>query len=216
MKRLAVEVSYPTSLRHPLHAALIDDEGDASEAALLTWGPVGDVSSLIWIDAPRETAARLLGATGFSDNSMMMNTNHGTYAVVRQDEYEFPDAVLSVIERAEVVFLPPLTFRADGTVEIAVVGSSAGLGAFVENLETLATVRITSVHPYRRHGTKVPLTDRQQHALSVAFQNGYYDIPSEATVADVAAELSCATSTAGEILQRAERSVIAAHVQGKQ
>lgn len=214
MKRIAVEVSYPSSLRHPLHEALIATEGDASQASLLTWGPVGDVSSLIWVDAPWEPTSSLLDSMDSTGDTHLLKAPDGTYAVVRQHDYEFPDAVLSVIERAEVVFLPPLTFHADGTIEIAAVGSSVGLGSFVEALETLATVRIQTVHPYRRDGVRAALTDRQQHALSVALQAGYYAIPREASVEDVAAELSCASSTAGEILRRAERSVIAAHVDG--
>lgn len=215
MKRIAVEVSYPPSLRHPLHEALIAGGEDASKAALLTWGPVGDVSSLIWIDASREIAARLLDAPESPDASHLVSDAEGTYAVVRQDEYEFSDEILAVTKRAEVVFIPPLTFRADGTVDVAAVGSSAELGTFVEDLETLATIQIKSVHPYRRDESTASLTDRQHHALSVALREGYYAVPREANVADVAAELSCATSTAGEILRRAERSVIAAHVRGQ-
>lgn len=216
VKRLVASVSYPEDLRHPIHRGLIEDDGAATEVALLTWGPVGDVSSLIWIDAPRSTTSRLLGGIPSMQNDHLMPAAGGTYGVVHQQSYDFPDPILEVTERAQTVFLPPLTFQADGAIETVVVGSANGLSRFVRDLEAIATVDIQSVQPYRQDGPPADLTERQETALSIAARLGYYAIPREANVTDIADELACAPSTAGEILRRAERSLISAHIDGAQ
>lgn len=54
------------------------------------------------------------------------------------------------------------------------------------------------------------LTDRQREILRTGFELGYFEIPREATTADVADELGLDPSTAGEHLQRAERNLVSA------
>jgi len=62
------------------------------------------------------------------------------------------------------------------------------------------------VHDFQRGDTPASLTDRQRAALDTALDLGYYDVPRAASVADVAVELDCATSTAGELLRKAGRA----------
>lgn len=54
------------------------------------------------------------------------------------------------------------------------------------------------------------LTGRQQEVLEVAFENGYYDVPRQASTADLADKLRLDDSTVSEHLQRAERNLLAA------
>ena len=61
----------------------------------------------------------------------------------------------------------------------------------------------------RRLGTVTGgLTDRQFEALETASELGYYAVPREASLSDVAAELDIAPSTASELLRRAESRVL--------
>ncbi|APW98437.1 bacterio-opsin activator [Halobiforma lacisalsi AJ5] len=52
------------------------------------------------------------------------------------------------------------------------------------------------------------LTDRQLEVIRTAVDMGYYEVPREATVEEVAAELELDPSTVTEHLQRAERNVL--------
>lgn len=54
------------------------------------------------------------------------------------------------------------------------------------------------------------LTDRQREIIRTGFELGYYEIPREASVAEVANELGLDASTVGEHLQRAERNLVSA------
>jgi predicted DNA binding protein len=67
----------------------------------------------------------------------------------------------------------------------------------------------------RRGGTPAgTLTDRQLAAASTALHLGYYEVPREGTLNDVADELGCAESTASVLLRRAERDILT-HVLGR-
>jgi predicted DNA binding protein len=52
------------------------------------------------------------------------------------------------------------------------------------------------------------LTDRQREAVRAAVEAGYYAVPREASLADVAEAIGCAESTASEHLRRAEAAVM--------
>ncbi|NNC24743.1 bacterio-opsin activator, partial [Salinisphaera sp. USBA-960] len=64
------------------------------------------------------------------------------------------------------------------------------------------------VRPFDRRRSSSQLTDRQRAALETAVATGYYEIPREGSVADVADALDCSTSTAGELLRKSEATVL--------
>lgn len=56
--------------------------------------------------------------------------------------------------------------------------------------------------------TDALLTDRQREVLSVAVENGYYEIPRETTYEEIAAELGVSAGTVSEHLQKVEATVL--------
>lgn len=72
-------------------------------------------------------------------------------------------------------------------------------------------VTLRKLQNYRIQKTPLDsLTDRQREVLEAAFENGYYDVPRQASTAALAAELGIDDSTVSEHLQRAERNLLAA------
>jgi predicted DNA binding protein len=71
-------------------------------------------------------------------------------------------------------------------------------------------VTIEEVSNYdRRHATiAAGVTDRQFEAVSVAVELGYYTVPREVDLGDVADALGCAESTVSNLLRMAEASVM--------
>jgi predicted DNA binding protein len=206
VKRVAFAADYPVDLTHPLHRAVVEHAA-VSRAEVLTWGPVGSATTLIWVDADRETATEMLESEPVAETSLVAGDG-GTYAFTRQTEYAFADDLLDLVAAADVAFLPPLAFRADRTARFEAVGEADALGAFYAALSDLLDVSVESVHDFQRGDTPASLTDRQRAALDTALDLGYYDVPRAASVADVAVELDCATSTAGELLRKAEACVV--------
>jgi predicted DNA binding protein len=52
------------------------------------------------------------------------------------------------------------------------------------------------------------LTDKQYRAISIAFEEGYYDSPRTFTTDDLASELDVSAAAASGLLRRAERQLI--------
>ena len=68
------------------------------------------------------------------------------------------------------------------------------------------------LHRLTRDGDPEPpgdgLTDRQEEALRIAYERGYFEIPRRATLDDVAAELGITPSSASERLRRAQTELV--------
>lgn len=56
------------------------------------------------------------------------------------------------------------------------------------------------------------LTERQREVLETAWDAGYFEVPRQASTADLATELDLDDSTVSEHLQRAERNLLAHHL----
>lgn len=55
------------------------------------------------------------------------------------------------------------------------------------------------------------LSDRQREVVATAIEQGYYEIPRDGTLGDVADELGIDTSTASDIIRRAEATLVDWH-----
>ncbi|WP_049915757.1 helix-turn-helix domain-containing protein [Haloferax mucosum] len=212
MKRILFSITYPDRLVHPLHRRLVA-ESSVERAELLMWSPTEDATTLLWCDGDRAATERVVSGIDSLVSCQFVPETDGTYAFLRQDGYEFPTAVLDVIADSRVIFLPPVTFFDDGSVRCETVGEAAALSAFYEALSELGSVSIERVCDFERRHSPSRLSSRQRAALETAVSVGYYERPRDGSVADVADALGCATSTAGELIRKAEAAVIEAYVE---
>lgn len=212
MKQVTFSASYPPELAHPMHRALMERE-TLSRAELLMWGPTETVTTLFWYDGPTTAVRELLSAVDSIETSTLIESTDGTYGFIYQSEYELAEAVLELVAEAKVIFRPPVTFFDSGRVRFEAVGESTELSALYAGLSRLLETSIERVEPFRRQGSAGRLTDRQQAALAAAVDVGYYAVPRTGDTEAVAAELGCEPSTAGELIRKAEASVITDYVE---
>jgi hypothetical protein len=109
-----------------------------------------------------------------------------------------------------IVVVPPIQYRENGDVVASVFGPPERIQAGVEEVPPPVEVSIDSIGGLTglAQASESYLSDRQQEALSVGLELGYYEMPREASQEDVAEELGCAPSTAAEHLQKAETKVV--------
>lgn len=207
MKRVQFSGTYPDEFTHPLHQRIIET-GPITRAELLMWSPTADATTLFWCDGDREPAETIIESIDSLLVRNFVEAASGTYVFLRQQSYEFDPALLELITDARVVFLPPVVFLDTGAVQFEAIGEATALSAFHEALTALIDVTIESVHEFERMRSPWGLTDRQQAAIEAAVTVGYYEIPREGTIADVATRLGCSTSTAGELVRKAEAAVV--------
>jgi len=206
MKRVQFSVTYPDRFVHPIQRRLM--ETPISRAELLMWSPTDDATTLFWCDGNREATEQLVTGLDSLLVSTAVDVSDGTCVFLHQADYEFSPAILETIADAAVIFLPPVVFLETGEVQFEAAGESAALSTFYEDLSDLGAVTVEQVHAFERRSTPSALTDRQRAALEAAVSVGYYEVPRNGTVADVAAVLECASSTAGELLRKAEAAVV--------
>lgn len=207
MKRVQFSANYPERFVHPLHQRIMDG-GSITRAELLMWSPTDDATTLVWLDGGQEAAERAIEGIDSLLVSNFVEDVDGTYAFLQQADYEFAAALLEAIAGARIIFIPPVVFLDAGEVRFEAIGEATALSAFHGELSELGDLSIENVHEFERKRSPSRLTDRQRAALEAAVSVGYYEVPRDGTVADIAAVLDCSTSTAGELVRKAEAAVI--------
>jgi len=215
MKRIQFSVTYPDRLRHPLQRHL-DGDGPLTRAELLMWSPTADATTLFWFDGDRTATERAVSTIESRQTTSYVRDGDGTYVFLQQSGFEFSETLLDLIADASVIFLPPVVFGDDGTVSFEAVGETTALSAFHDALAEIGALAIERVRSFERSSDPSRLTDRQRAAVEAAVAVGYYEVPREGTIEDVAGRLDCSTSTAGELVRKAESAVVGRFVDGQQ
>jgi len=137
------------------------------------------------------------------------------YAFLHVSEREALSELLGIAEEHALMLDPPFRFTSHGVV-VTVAGEEGALqSAFDEVTERIAVdVEWTGGYTPGQPSALNRLTDRQREALTTAYEMGYYENPRTVSFEEVAAELDCATSTANELLRRAEATVVDAVLTG--
>jgi len=129
-------------------------------------------------------------------------------------EFTAPELPNSVAREAEDLIGtcdPDLDERG---ASISLTGSQDAIAGIIEEYEGVGvSPTLRRLGDYEGEARPLDeLTDRQQEVIQTAYDLGYFEVPREASTADVAAELGVDPSTVTEHLQRAERNLIAHHL----
>ncbi|ADD04130.1 HTH-10 family transcription regulator [Natrialba magadii ATCC 43099] len=131
------------------------------------------------------------------------------YAYVQEDSPDADQSWWAAFFGHDFIHVPPVVIE-DGVVRLTLLGEFEALREVVDDLSATVSVEIEEIGDYRGRGPRVTdqLTARQYRALRQAVDCGYYEIPREGSLADIAAALECTESTASDLLRRAERAVM--------
>lgn len=127
------------------------------------------------------------------------------YETTESDLYEF-------VEEASLAPEYPITVQ-DGWFEYDLTATRDEYEQFRQVLEesNLAYELVSIVQFFEAEGL---LTDRQHQVLETAFREGYFEVPRECTLAELAEELGVDKSTVSEILRRADGRIIKQYLTG--
>ena len=207
--RVALEI--PEEYLHPMHAFVCESPAVDRET-ILERDARGEVTTLLlYVDGDREAYERRLRAVPQVEEWTSQADDEGTgfYLYVRTSLRDREAGYREALDRDSVLVVPPVELRSDGTVRQTMVGYSDQLTAALEGLPEEVGVEVLRTGTYEREDG-APLSGRQREAVRVAWDAGYYELPRAGELADVAARLGCGTSTASDLLRRAERRLVAA------
>lgn len=216
MRYAHVRFEFPPELRHPMHAFL--DEGEGWRSELLTWRrlPDGTLVTLFRVAAPRKPYLDRLRSV---DSIEQFETAPGEAAFYLKAHERLGgplESFLGAFTETEFLSVPPVVYRSGGRLSVGVVGPPGQLREALASVPDPIDAEIDRLGQYAggERLAGVGLTGRQREALRAARRVGYYDVPRTGSVADVADELGCSSSTAGAHLRKAEAALVEALMGG--
>lgn len=207
MKYLQLTIREPAESRNPMHSFVMEHD-DTSLAQLWNWNTTAaDVDVLLFrVFGPPDPYTAALDDTGFVSEYATTRLDDASFYVyleheTRDEDRAFRDPFLT----QQVLPVPPIEFTETGEVRMELIGRPGDIQTVLDDFPPGFAVQVTQITAYKRGFSTSPalLTDRQHEVLSVAVEQGYYEVPRTATVEDLAAELNCAASTVSLHLQKA-------------
>jgi len=148
------------------------------------------------------------------DHDVVDLAGNGYHAFVQAEAAEEGGVLLDVAHDHTLIVDTPLEFTDDG-LQATLVGTHdnlrAALGSIPDTIEF--SVETAGTYVPGSEDLLSPLTDRQLEVFETAVEEGYYDVPRQATHKDIAENLGCAPSTVDEHLRKAESRVVTSLIQ---
>lgn len=121
-------------------------------------------------------------------------------------------ALLSVLQESEVIMAIPVEFLSDDRLRLTFIGQHEPLQRILNRISEFVEIEIEQIGEYGSEGRLGSvLTDRQREILTAAVE-GYYEVPRQATIRDIADEIGLSQATVGEHLQKIEARVLSGSV----
>ena len=212
MRYLEVNVVQPPEERNPMHQFVVQRDAYGPARLLHRETDAGTHAMLVHVEGPTEPYREALEERSAVQAYELSPCPDDSFSLYVREALSGEDRQFSAaFSQPGLLLLTPVEYRTDGTVHLTAVGPAEAVQAAVEDVPEAMGVEVVSVGEYAagRVDARQGLTQRQFEAVRVAVETGYYRAPREATLSAVAARLDCATGTAGELLRRAERTVMA-------
>lgn len=131
------------------------------------------------------------------------------YGFVHTEERPSLSALLTIAEENALLMEPPFAVTDEG-IAITVAGEAGALRTAFASAREEVPIDVVWSGGYEPGGGAplARLTDRQREALETATDLGFYERPRETDFEELGAALSCAPSTANELLRRAEARLV--------
>lgn len=210
MRYLRVSLGFSPETRHPMHDLLVTHP-EMSREELWTWRFVGQRPALLFrvVGPAGPYRDRIRDVETVAEFTLTPADEDSVWAFVHAEPTSAEWDWVLAFARESVVVVPPVVYTDAGSAVFEVLGDPGDLRALLADLPdgVDATVeRVGGYDPRRDPGTA--LTERQREVLAAAVDLGYYDVPREATLAEVADELDIAGSTVSTHLRKAEAAVV--------
>lgn len=196
---------------HPMYDLLAN--GSCVDRAKTThWNVSGDeIGIMHFIRGDRDAfEAALRDIDAVREYELTRVDDASFYAYLRSNLTGGSGPLFATLTQGQLVVVHPVEWHPDGTQSIAVMGSPAEIQDVVDGIPDPVDCTVKTIGGLEQaaDALQTELSDRQLEALESALELGYYDIPRDASVEDVAADIGCARSTAAEHLRKTESKVL--------
>lgn len=212
MRYLEMSLQRPPDERHPMHQLIVEHEGYDASKLLYQHQYADDENAVLFhIDGPRSPYEEALEDVASTLEFEIFPCRDDTfYLYARGSITKSGRIFIGAVFQPGLIAVPPIEYQSDGTIRLTTIGPPDAIQTAVKNITDIMTVDVVSIGKFRagRIDSQATLTQRQFEAVSAAVDCGYYRVPCEGSLEELAARLECSTGTAGELLRRAERTVM--------
>lgn len=170
----------------------------------------GQAIYLYELEGEAETVRDVLEATDIATSYEVVQSGTSAFAYIHFEPSPIIKRLLGAPERYGLVIDDPIIIQDNGQVEVTLVGEEEDLREALRSTpdELSATITRVGDHTPNPNQLLLNLSHRQREVLKTAYALGYYRQPREATYDDIAAELDCSPTNAGDILRRIENQIV--------
>lgn len=153
-------------------------------------------------DHPSRIAERIASHGAISDHTLLAVEDRRALAKYRSDDTSFYE----LINESSVPPEFPLVVQ-NGKTELKVTGTQEDFRALQDALDR-GGLRYEPLSKRRRVDSESLLTTRQREIIEMAYRRGYFGVPRQCTLDEIAEALAVDKSTVSKTLRRAEQRVI--------
>lgn len=216
MRYLQLEIRYPDGTRHPMHQFLVDQES-IRRVYLRHWNFSNPeyVTSLFHIvgdikEGREDYLAAIESVSTIKEYDTTPVDDRSFYVYVREAADEHARRFRELLADTDLLVVPPIEYGTGGEMVFEVAGESEELQSIVAGLPEHLSISVNRLGEYDayRESQVTALTDRQKEVLETARERGYYEIPRQTSVREIADELDCSKSTVANHLRKAEARLV--------
>lgn len=218
MKYVRCTLRFSESMIHPVHR-FIEEHDAMVKDQLLHGNRTNTVDTFLFyvegeIDAYASALDQVPLISGYEltriDGTETATGSEEFYAYIKQEPSETDEQLFDAFTNNGVIVVPPIDFLEDGTAQLTVLGETDALSALLDAVPDGVGFDVDQIGEYDRYeGVFDPdITDRQYEAVQTAFESGYYELPRQGSLEEIARELGCSPGTVSEHLRKAERKII--------
>lgn len=202
----------PTDIPLPPIYERLTRGSDLAAVRIVNWNVANPPTTfLLWLRGDYERFDDVLAADEtVTEHALLPLTDDSCYCFLSGSVGAPSRTLFEHFTQGSLLTVPPVECHADGTSTFTIVGQDDDIQAAVEEVPPGVSVAVERVGQQRVAPDSVlgALSARQREAVTVALDEGYYDVPRGATSEAVADRMGCATATAAEHLQKAESTVL--------
>lgn len=213
MKYLQLELTPTERAVHPIDGFIAGLEQVEREAILHVDSQPDEMTILYQLSGNRDRLETALAANDDVAVYELVDAEEGFNAYIQAASANPGSELISIAHEHALIIDTPIHITETG-LSTTLVGTHDGLRQALASMPDEIDVTVQNAGPYTPGGEDLlsPLTDRQLEVFQTAVDQGYYDVPRNATHKDIADNLGCAPSTVDEHLRKAEARVVSALV----
>lgn len=219
MKRVRITLHPTGDYAPPIYRLLAGGAAYLDRVQIVNWNVATPPTAFLFRlrGAYHRFETELASRDNVHEHELLPISERACYCYLKGEVTPAARTLFENFTRGSLITVPPIECNADGSNTFTLIGADADIQAAVGELPAAVNVTIDAVggEQVAPDGVVGRLSDRQREAVELALAIGYYDVPREATTADVADELGCATATAAEHLQKAESAVFGSLFDGE-